>query len=441
MAYLFLMTFAGSALFAGYLCWEKMLRKSTTQCLRYRTLMIVMLVYVVPWGWIQGIYRFLIRFFFPEQVDVSAEGLINVADIEVKEVAYRTRDYHWLMLGVSIWFAIAVMLLLVRIVKYLMKRHALHALAIKCEDVNLDKTLKHLRQTIRHRRKVEVVWTRVDNETFTLGGIRPVVFLQKEYIEGELYWILKHEVTHVARRDLWVKLLLEFVCCLHWFNPLVYYLNRKIKFLCETSCDERVVKGCTPEECQVYMELLDRNNKGNTLNTPFGSALEGNSNEINARIALIKGRRRINGREKAIAIGIFVFLVFLNSLVAFAYPKIRHVKSEAIIVAEDSVDGGNFWMRQYAEEGYDIPMENILYDEQFVDEAGQIYPTSSSENVICAEHDMVSGIVQVHVKDGNGGCMVETYEGTRCMKCGSVVKGNLLREAEKTFCTHESLYE
>ena len=48
MGYLFLMTFAGSALFIGYLCWEKMLKKSMTQCMKYKALLVVMLAYAVP---------------------------------------------------------------------------------------------------------------------------------------------------------------------------------------------------------------------------------------------------------------------------------------------------------------------------------------------------------------------------------------------------------
>lgn len=436
MGYLLLMTFAGSALFIGYLCWKKILGSSMTQCMRYRALMMVMLVYIVPWAWIEGIYRWTIGLFWPEEVADGIKGLINVANIETNEIAYQTKGYRWLMLIMLVWFAIAIMLLLIRVVKSIRKSYELHALAIKCEDKNLEQTLKCLQETIRYRHRPEIVWTRVDNETFTLGTIVPVIFLQKEYAQGDLYWILKHEMTHIIRMDLWVKLLLEFVCCLHWFNPLIYLLEHEIRYLCETSCDERVVKGCTEEECRAYTDLLDRNRSDDKPRNLFDSASE-DGNEIDKRIALLKNRKCIRAREKAVTICIFVLLVFLSSLTALAYPKVHHVKSETISVAEDSVDGNNFWIYDYAEDGYDTSKNIILYAEQFVDENGKVYPIDSvTEQKTCPKHNIISGIVQIHEKDKEGGCTLETYEGTRCRECGTVWKGELLHKTRKIPCIH-----
>lgn len=436
MGYLFLMTFAGSALFSGYLCWKKLLGKSMTQGVRYRALMIVMLVYIVPWRWIKAVYKWVGDFFLSREVTFDVRGMMNVANIEAEEIAFQTKEYRALMLIMLIWFAIAVLLLLIRVIKTLRKSHALHVLAKKCEDKDLEQTLKGLQETIHYRRKPEILWTRVDNETFTVGIIKPVIFLQKKYADGDLYWILKHEMTHIVRMDLLVKLLLEFVCCLHWFNPLIYLLEYEIRFLCETSCDERVIKGCTEEECQVYMDLLDRNKGGNRLKIPFSSALEGNG-EIDKRIALIKNRNNVKPKENAIAICVFVFMVFLDSLTALAYPKVHHVKNAVIEAAEDAVDGNNFWIYNYAEDGYGTLADAILYDEQFVDEKGQIYRIDSAvEKEGCSEHNIVSGTIQIHERDKEGGCTLETYEGTRCRECGTVWKGELLNRTRKIPCIH-----
>lgn len=435
MGYLLLMTSAGSALYIGYLCWAKILKDSMTQCMRYRALTLVMLIYVVPWAWLGGVYRWAIGFFWTKEVVAGAKGLIDVADIEVKEMAYRTKAYQLLMLAMLIWFMIAALLLLIRTVKFLKMRYEFHTLVISCEDANLDPTLERLRETVRFRKRPRIVWTRVDNDTFMLGAVKPVIILQKKYAEGDLYWILKHEMTHIVGMDIWVKLLMEFVCCLHWFNPLIYLLEREIKYLSETSCDERVIKGCRETECEAYIDLLDRSRRGDRQNVPFGSALEG-GNEIDKRIALMKERKQIGYRKKAIVLGIFAFLVFLNSLTALAYPKVRHVKDAVIEAAEDAVDGNNFWIYDYAKGGYDIPTETILYDEQFVDNDGAIYPIDSTdEHLSCSEHDTTIGIVQIHVKDGEG-CTVEAYEGTRCTKCGAIWEGDFIHKITEMPCTH-----
>lgn len=436
MGYVLLMTFSGSALFVGYLCYEKILGKFMTQCMRYRALMIVMLVYAIPWVWTKGIYRSIIEFFWPETIAAGAKGIVDMADIETGAIAYQTQKYKLLTVIVSIWFAVAVMLLIVKTVKSLKKTHELHALAIKCEDENLEETLRHLRKTIHYRHEPEIVWTRVNNKTFTISAFKPIIFLQKEYAVGDLYWILKHEMTHIVSMDLWVKLLLEFVCCLYWLNPLIYLLEHKIKVLCETSCDEKVIEGCTEEECQKYIDLLERSSNGKGVRIQLNSTLE-NGREIDKRIILIKNRKDIRGIEKIFVICVFGVLVFLNSLTALAYPEVHHVKSEIINVAEDSVDGGNFWIYDYAADGYGVPTDVVLYNEQFVDQDGEIYPIDSANELeACSEHGIVAGFVQIHEKNGEDGCVIETYEGTRCTKCGNVWKGGFFYKTRTVPCTH-----
>ena len=422
MGYLLLMMSAGSALYIGYLLWVRLFGKSITQCMKYRALIIVMLAYVVPWAWLGGTYRWAIGFFWTKEVVAGAKGLIDFADIEAKEMAYRTKEYRLLMLVMLIWFMIAVLLLLIRTIKFLKRRYEF-------------RILERLQKTVRFRRRPRIAWTRVDNDTFTLGAVMPIIFLQKKYAEGDLYWILKHEMTHIAGMDIWVKLLLEFVCSLHWFNPLIYFLEHEIKYLSETSCDERVVRGCTETECQAYIDLLKRNRRGNRQKVPVSSALEG-GNEIDRRIALLRERKLVGHREKAAVIGVFAFFVFLNSLTALAYPKIRHVKDAVIETAEDAVDGNNFWIYDCADDGYGVLMEGVLHDEQFVDGDGKIYPATYLEETVCGEHDIVSGVLQIHVKDDDGSCIIETYEGDRCTKCGNVWKGDYLHKTTKSSCTH-----
>lgn len=436
MGYVLLMTFAGSALFIGYLCCEKILGQSMTQCIKYRALTVVMLIYAVPWVWVKGIYRNVIVLFWPGEVAAGSKLLVDMADIQTKETAYRTKEYQILTLVVSIWFAIAVMLLLIRIVKALRRTFALRTLAIRCEDKNLEETMKCLNETFHYRHRPEFVWTRVDNETFTIGTIKPIVFLQKDYADGDLYWILKHEIMHIARMDLWVKLLLEFICCLHWFNPLIYLLERKIKYLCETSCDERVLKGCTEKEKQIYMDLLHRNKAVKKQKMSVGRALESNSKEIDERIALIKNAKDIGLKEKTIVICVFGVMIFLDSLTALAYPDVHHVKNAVMDMAEDAVDGGNFWTYDYVGDGFDAPIEIILYDEQFVDEKNEVYPIIPEVESPCLEHDFTSGIIWIHARDEDGGCVVKRYEGVRCIMCGEVQRGKFLYRVKKFPCPH-----
>lgn len=56
----------------------------------------------------------------------------------------------------------------------------------------------------------------------------------------ELHYLFLHELTHIRRHDLWVRFFAMLAVALHWYDPLVYVLNKQIKDLSEQSCDERV---------------------------------------------------------------------------------------------------------------------------------------------------------------------------------------------------------
>jgi len=90
-----------------------------------------------------------------------------------------------------------------------------------------------------------------------LGLFRPRLLLPEEgYGPQELGFILRHELTHYRRRDLWYKLALLAANAVHWFNPLAYLLRREAGADLELTCDEAVVAGADRETRRAYSETL-----------------------------------------------------------------------------------------------------------------------------------------------------------------------------------------
>nr|WP_300833924.1 hypothetical protein [uncultured Acetatifactor sp.] len=82
----------------------------------------------------------------------------------------------------------------------------------------------------------------------------------------------------------------------------------------------------------------------------------------------------------------------------------------------------------------------ILYDEQFVDEDGNITPVSGiSEQTLCFKHRIVEGYFQTHVDDGKGGCVVKTYYSTQCVYCYTIWMGDLFSKDEYAKCPHDNV--
>ena len=89
------------------------------------------------------------------------------------------------------------------------------------------------------------------------GLLRARLFLPTEdYTPQELRFILRHELTHYRRRDLWYKLMLLAANALHWFNPLAYLLAREAEADLELTCDDLVMAGADAETRRAYSETL-----------------------------------------------------------------------------------------------------------------------------------------------------------------------------------------
>ena len=90
-----------------------------------------------------------------------------------------------------------------------------------------------------------------------VGFFCPTILLPSEHLpDGNARFILAHELTHFRRKDLWKKLLFLMVRCAHWFNPIVYLLNRDFSRWLETSCDEQVVSSLDRDQRKEYGRLL-----------------------------------------------------------------------------------------------------------------------------------------------------------------------------------------
>lgn len=89
------------------------------------------------------------------------------------------------------------------------------------------------------------------------GLISPVILLpENTYSKRELAFILGHELVHYRRKDVWWKLFMLIVRAVHWFNPFLHGIFRRIGQECELSCDEEVLKGAGMEERLFYTETL-----------------------------------------------------------------------------------------------------------------------------------------------------------------------------------------
>ena len=94
----------------------------------------------------------------------------------------------------------------------------------------------------------------------TYGYFRPTVLIPsgKQFTDRELYCAFLHELTHYYHRDAWIKLLVQILCSLLWWNPLVYFFQKDVKQTTELHCDAAVCAKLTPlEQCDYLATIVN----------------------------------------------------------------------------------------------------------------------------------------------------------------------------------------
>ena len=91
---------------------------------------------------------------------------------------------------------------------------------------------------------------------FTLGILRPRIYLPDSLQGAARQAVLLHEQTHIRRGDPLTKPLFYAAVCLHWFNPLAWLAFRGFERDMEAACDEAAVQGRPLPERSAYCETL-----------------------------------------------------------------------------------------------------------------------------------------------------------------------------------------
>ncbi len=91
---------------------------------------------------------------------------------------------------------------------------------------------------IKIKRKFEIYKLPDVTSPFIYGYFNPVIYItEDDYTENVLRIALTHELFHYKKRDALWKIIVNIVCCLHWFNPLAFYIREEYKVWAEAEVD------------------------------------------------------------------------------------------------------------------------------------------------------------------------------------------------------------
>ena len=207
-----------------------------------------------------------------------------------------------------LWLISAMLLILLNIARYI-------SLNVKIrkngEIISLSEIGEYTNRKINVR-----VWESIASP-FMTGVIKPTLILPKAKLSDEqLHNILCHEMTHFKRHDILYKCFAEFVKCVHWFNPVIWYVTRQIATECEISCDIAVTKNMSDSEEMSYINtILSLLPTGKSKQLPLTTQMASSKKILKRRFIMIKNKKTTSKFMSAISA---VIAVFMLSTMVFA---------------------------------------------------------------------------------------------------------------------------
>lgn len=157
-----------------------------------------------------------------------------------------------------------------------------------------------------------VFWRRIKRKEITTpcvtGFLHPTVYLPEGLDEMQKKLVLEHEKIHMKRMDYLVKPLAFLVCCIHWFNPLVWVFFFLMERDMEISCDEAVVQKIGYDRRKDYANtLLDLSrSRGGRAGYPIAFG----ENHVKSRIKSV-----VKIKKTGIGISIAAVVLMLTAMV------------------------------------------------------------------------------------------------------------------------------
>ncbi|WP_287713974.1 M56 family metallopeptidase [Blautia sp.] len=185
-------------------------------------------------------------------------------------------------------------------------------------DSKINKVLHTIAQDYKKPISFQVIASNIISTPMLYGFrcpkiIVPIVDLTYE----EWYFILKHETSHFYNRDLQIKMFIQLLRIIYWWNPFVYLLNVEIDKMLEFRADSEVTKTLSEYEKTKYLECLLKVakslslDKHNYYSVAFDS---GKTSVLSQRFHLIHGSYKYSNNKRLSAILMVIPLILLSYL-------------------------------------------------------------------------------------------------------------------------------
>ena len=192
----------------------------------------------------------------------------------------------WFRIIGVMWITGAVIFFFYLLLRQRSFNHMVKRWSVEIEDLRLLKLLQDIQYEMDIFVPIKFKVCSCITTPMVTGFFSPVVLLPSIDISTDsMLLILRHELIHFKRGDIWYKLLTLAANAIHWFNPVVYLISQEISTRCEISCDEEVIKGSNLNIRRSYGETIISTAKSSSaFNTALSTSFYDSNRNIKQRI-------------------------------------------------------------------------------------------------------------------------------------------------------------
>ena len=218
----------------------------------------------------------------------------------------------------QLWILGAIFLLAVKGIQYCIYLKRLKGFMNPINQEEYDLCIQELNFSDRKRgpqySKIIINKCSIITSPMTVGVFKPTILFPEESCSNkDFYFIMKHELVHIQRRDSLMKLVRLIVLALNWYNPFCYVLSKHLDQWCEISCDELVIYNSTKADRINYSKLLLKYTAVKRIATETINMIGGKDNMKYRLHSIMNHRKKYSGKVLAVLLLCIVFTTVIVS--------------------------------------------------------------------------------------------------------------------------------
>lgn len=308
--------------------------------------------------------KLILLFYFVPAVLIPINNLIKITPIKVETkgadihswISYAkgseyifNQHYNKLSLVLLVVWLIGVVYVFVGdILKSKRLLTQIYILSTKENDLEINSIKDRLLTELKINKNIEIYRSNLVDSPCISGIIQTKILLPTElFSEIEIELVLKHELYHYKKNDIFFNMLILVFHGIYWFNPIIRCFTSRMNSFCEMSCDRYVLRNSTKEVRCIYADLLLRiaNKAGNKKKYGLTTFVSQNEKYMKRRLSNIM-KLNLQRKNFFLTAGI-IFTIVLCPITTYAsaigtthvYNKILSYTNSRELEKEDKMQG------------------------------------------------------------------------------------------------------